>query len=317
MEDARDMTTIEPSGEVLGATVRGVDLSRPLRDADFATILLALGRHGVLRFPEQRLEAAALRDFSLRFGRIQGMFNGTFAEPGMSDVGILSNILENGQPIGLGDAGQDWHTDMSYNETIGFLNVLYAVKVPRRDGQVLGATMFANTQAAYEGLDPALKARLRDATATHDFNKFWENMRQRPGSRRGPMTEEQRRRRPPSVHPVFLTHPISGRPVLYCNPGYAIRINELAEAESDRVLAELFAHQLQPRYLYTHRWTEGDVLVWDHVGTLHYAIPDYGPDEHRLMKRCQVMADRVFDPAFLRDALARGQAEDALAAHPA
>jgi taurine dioxygenase len=293
-----------------------VDLAKPLRDVDFAAILLALGRHGVLRFPEQRLPAAALRDFSLRFGRIQGMFNGTFAEPGMPDVGILSNIVENGQPIGLGDAGQDWHTDMSYNETIGFLNVLYAVKVPRRDGQALGATMFANTQAAYEGLDPGLKTRLRDATATHDFNKFWENMRRRPGSRREPMSTEQRRRRPPSVHPVFLTHPISGRPVLYCNPGYAVRINELDEAESDRVLAALFAHQLEPRYLYTHRWTEGDVLVWDHIGTLHYAIPDYGPDEHRLMKRCQVMADRVFEPAFLREALARAGAGEPLAAHP-
>jgi taurine dioxygenase len=114
------------------------------------------------------------------------------------------------------------------------------------------------------------------------------------------MTEEQRRRRPPSVHPLFLTHPITGRTVLYCNPGYAIRINELDEAESERTLARLFEHQLRPRYQYTHRWTEGDVLVWDHIGTLHNAIADYGPHEHRLMKRCQVMADRIFDPAFLR-----------------
>ena len=121
-------------------------------------------------------------------------------------------------------------------------------------------------------------------------------MRRRPGSQRPPLSEEQRRNRPPAVHPVFLTHPITGQTVLYCNPGYAIRINELDEAESDRVLARLFEHQLQPKYQYTHRWTEGDVLVWDHIGTLHNAIADYGPDEHRLMKRCQVMADRIFDP---------------------
>jgi taurine dioxygenase len=297
------MATIEPSGEVLGATVRGVDLARPLSDADFAAILEALGRFGVLRFPTQRLEAAALRDFSRRFGGIQAMLSG-YHEPGMPDVGILSNVVEKGRPIGLADAGQDWHTDMSYNRTIGFLNVLYAVKVPRRHGQVLGATAFVNTHAAYDDLSPELKARLRDATATHDFNKFWENMRQRPGSTRPPLSEEQRRQRPPSVHPLFLTHPITGRKVLYCNPGYAIRINELDEAESERVLAELFAHQLQARYQYLHRWTEGDVLVWDHIGTLHSAIADYGPDEHRLMKRCQVMADRIFDPAFLRAALA-------------
>ena len=293
------MMTIEPTGQILGATVRGVDLAKPLGEADFSTILVALGRHGVLRFPDQELDAAALRDFSQRFGSIQHMLSG-FHEPDMPEVGILSNVVENGRPIGLADAGQDWHTDMSYNPTIGFLNVLYAVKVPRRDGRVLGATAFVNTQAAYEDLSSDVKTRLAAATVTHDFNKFWENMRRRPGSTRGPMTEEQRRRRPPSVHPVFLTHPITGRPVLYCNPGYAIRINELDEAESERTLAMLFAHQLQPKYQYTHRWTERDVLVWDHIGTLHNAIADYGPDEHRLMKRCQVMADKIFDPAFLR-----------------
>ena len=297
---------VEPSGQILGATVRGVDLSTPVSDADFAAILLALGRHGVLRFPAQRLEAAHLRDFSQRFGRIQATLTGRHPEPGMAEVGILSNVVENGEPIGITDAGQDWHTDMSYNPTIGFLNVLYAVKVPRRDGQVLGATAFVDTRAAYDDLAPELKDRLRGATATHDFDKFWEKMRLRPGSYRAPMTEEQRRRRPPSVHPVFLVHPISGRTVLYCNPGYAIRINELPLDESDRVLEALFAHQLQPRYQYLHRWTEGDVLVWDHIGTLHNAIADYRADEHRLMKRCQVMADRIFDPAFLRSALAAG-----------
>ena len=288
------MTAIEPTGQVLGATVSGVDLSRPLSDGDFATILLALGRHGVLRFPAQRLEAVALRDFSRRFGRIQATLSGRHHEPGMPEVGILSNIIENGEPIGITDAGQDWHTDMSYNETIGFLNVLYAVQVPRRDGQVLGATAFVNTHAAYEDLAPEIKARLRDATATHDFNKFWENMRIRPGSLRAPLSEEQRRRRPPSVHPVFLTHPITGRTVLYCNPGYAIRINELDEAESDRVLEALFAHQLQPKYQFTHRWTEGDVLMWDNIGTLHNAIPDYRADEPRYMRRVQVMATKDY-----------------------
>src|SRR5215475_2152108 len=297
------MMTIEPTGQILGATVRGVDLAKPLGEADFSTILVALGRHGVLRFPDQQLDAAALRGFSQRFGSIQHMLSG-FHEPDMPEVGILSNVVENGRPIGLADAGQDWHTDMSYNTTIGFLNVLYAVKVPRRDGRVLGATAFVNTGAAYDDLPAEFKERLKDMTATHDFNKFWDKMRQRPGSRRDPLSEEQRRRRPPVSHPIFLTHPISGRKVLYCNPGYAIRINELDPAESDRVLDRLFEHQLQPKYQYVHRWTEGDVLVWDHIGTLHNAIADYGPHEHRLMKRCQVMADRIFDPEFRRATLA-------------
>src|SRR5207302_11175609 len=120
--------------------------------ADFGAIVQSLGQFGVLRFPNQRLDAAALRDFSQRFGSIQGSVTGQFAQPGVPEVGILSNVVENGRPIGLADAGQDWHTDMSYNRTIGFLNVLYAVKVPRRDGKVLGATAFADIGAAYDGL---------------------------------------------------------------------------------------------------------------------------------------------------------------------
>ena len=131
------------------------------------------------------------------------------------------------------------------------------------------------------------------------------------------MSEEQRKKRPPVRHPVFLTHPITGRTVFYCNPGYAIGINELDEAESDRVLEMLFEHQLQPKYQYLHRWTEGDVLVWDHIGTLHNAIADYGPDEPRLMKRCQVMADRIFDPAFLRAALPAAETQIAPSARSA
>jgi taurine dioxygenase len=298
------MISLEASGEILGATVHGLDLAQPLGDAEFRHILQSLGQYGVLRFPNQRLEPAALRDFSQRFGSIQGSVTGQFAQPGVPEVGILSNVVENGRPIGLADAGQDWHTDMSYNQTIGFLNVLYAVKVPRRNGRVLGATAFADMAAAYDDLLSDLKERLRDATATHDFNKFWDMMRRRPGSERAPLSEEQRRRRPPSVHPLFMSHPLSGRRVLYCNPGYAIRINELDPAESERVLELLFAHQLQPRYRYVHTWSEGDVLMWDHIRTIHMAVADYSPDEQRLMLRCQVMADRVFDPAFSRAAVA-------------
>jgi taurine dioxygenase len=299
------MISLEPNGKILGATVHGIDLAQPLAEADFATILDALGQYGVLRFPDQRLEAAKLRDFSQRFGSIQGSVTGKFAQPGVPEVGILSNVVENGQPIGLADAGQDWHTDMSYNQTIGFVNVLYAVKVPRRGGQVLGATAFSDMGAAYDDLPDDIQDRLRDATVTHDFNKFWEMMRSRPGSDRAPLSDEQRRRRPASVHPVFMSHPISGRTVLYCNPGYAIRINELDPSESERVLEMLFEHQLQPRFQYTHTWTEGDVLMWDHIRTIHMAVADYGPDEQRMMLRCQVIADRVFsEDAFKRAALA-------------
>ena len=299
---------IVPTGETLGATITGIDLAAPLDGAGFGTILRALGEHGVLCFPKQVLTPPQLKAFSEHFGGLQVSLTGGYTDPETPEVMILSNIVEDGKPIGLADAGQDWHTDMSYNDLIGFSNVLYGIKIPHRDGKPLGNTVFADMRAAYEGLPERLKTRLAGMTATHDFNKFWEEMRARPGSTRAALTAEQRAKRPPATHPVFMTHPISGRTVLYCNPGYVIGINELEAAESDAVLTELFAHQLQERYLYAHRWSEGDVLMWDHIGTLHNAIPDYGPGEHRLIKRCQVMADRVFDPAFVRAGLLQAAA---------
>ena len=297
------MLTIEPTGAILGATIRGIDLAQPIPEPDFGRILLALGQHGVLRFPDQHLDIGDVKRFSELFGEIQGNpIRAIDAAKPFPEVGILSNIKENGEYIGSPDAGQDWHTDMSYRETIGFVNVLYGIRIPRRAGKPLGGTEFANMHAAYDALPQEIKTRLDGMTATHNFEKFWEHMRRDKASGRPAMTDEQRKRRPPVVHPVFLTHPITGRKVLYCNEGYAMRINELPQAESDEMLDYLFRHQLEMRFRYTHDWNENDLLIWDHLGTIHRAIADYGPDEIRLMRRCQVMATKVFDPDFLRPA---------------
>ena len=131
-------------------------------------------------------------------------------------------------------------------------------------------------------------------TITHNFEKFWEKMRLEKGQR-PPLTDAQRAAKPPVSHPIFMTHPITGKKVLYANPGYSMRINELPEAESTEILEFLFKHQLQEKYQYRHRWSVGDVLMWDNMGTLHNAVPDYRPDEHRYIKRCQVMANRYFE----------------------
>jgi taurine dioxygenase len=300
------MLTIEPTGAILGATVRGVDAGQPISDQEFGTLLAALGKYGVLRLPDQHLDEDGVRRFSRLFGDIQGPSSAPLTADGKEAqvVGILSNIKEDGKYIGAADAGQDWHTDMSYRDVIGFVNVLYGIRIPRRDGRPLGGTEFSNMHAAYEALPDKLKIDLAHATVTHTFEKFWEHMRQNKNSGRPPMSEEQRRRRPPVVHPLFLRHPITGRKVLYCNPGYSIRINELPEPESAAMLQHLYDHQLQDRFRYTHHWTENDLLVWDHIGTIHRAIADYRPDEIRLMRRCQVMATRVFDPEFTRMAQA-------------
>ncbi|HEX2565741.1 MAG TPA: TauD/TfdA family dioxygenase [Burkholderiales bacterium] len=286
---------IVPSGQMLGATIEGLELARPLSDSLAKEIMEALGRHGVLRFPRQALTGRELRDFSGRFGDLEiNVASHAYQEPGIPEVMILSNIVENGKPIGLADAGQGWHTDMSYSRTIAFANVLYGIKIPRRDGRALGATEFSSMHAAYDGLPADVKKSLAGKTVLHDFEKFWEMMRREKGSKRPPLTEAQRKAKPPVSHPVFLTHPLTGRKVLYANPGYAMRINELPEKESAEILEFLFAHQLKPEYRYTFNWEEGDVLFWEDIGTIHNAVADYGPDEHRLIKRCQVMANRYF-----------------------
>ena len=204
------MIRVEPTGGVLGATIHGVDLARPMRDDDFAVILHALGHHGVLRFPDQRLEPGDVSRFSALFGEIQGNPLGPL-DPTRDhpEVGILSNLKENGRYIGSPDAGQDWHTDMTYRDVAGFVNVLYGVRIPMRDGKPRGGTEFSNMHRVHEALPADVKARLEGRTATHDIEKFWENMRQNHGSQRPPLTDEQRRRRPPVSHPVLLTHPIT------------------------------------------------------------------------------------------------------------
>ena len=287
---------IVASGKILGARIDGLDLAQPLSAAGFREIEQALGKYGVLSYPNQTLSARQLRDFAANFGQLEINVANSFQEPGLPEVMILSNKRDaDGKPLGLSDAGQDWHTDMSYSKMIAFTNILYGIEIPHRDGEPLGNTEFLNMHAAYEELPQSLKEQLEDMTITHDFAKFWDKMRLRAGGTRPPLTPAQRAAKPPVSHPVFLTHPITGKKVLYANVGYSMRINELPEAESERTLNFLFEHQSQEKFKYRHRWSVGDVLMWDNIGTVHNAVPDYGPNEHRYIKRCQVMADRYFD----------------------
>ena len=285
---------VERSGGVLGARILGLDLRRPLPARVRDAVLHALGEHGVLCFPDQDLSPAEQRDFSAAFGTLEvNVAAAGFHAGGLPEVMVLSNIVEDGRPVGLSDAGQGWHTDMSYSAEVALATVLHAREVPHDGGRTLGATRFASTRAAWAGLPGDVKARIQGLTAVHDFAKFWDMMRARDGSARAPLSDEQRRRKPPVAHPVVLRHPVSGEPVLYCDPGYVVRIEGLPEDESDALLELLFREQLRDEYRHEHRWTRGDVLMWDDLATLHDAVPDYGPHQRRRMHRCQVMADRV------------------------
>jgi taurine dioxygenase len=154
---------LAPNMTSMGVRIDDIDLSKYLSQPQFATVLSALGKYAVVWFPNQALDARALKAFSDRFGSLQGSPTGAYCEPDVPEVMLLSNIVEDGKKIGLADAGQDWHTDMSYNALVGFTNVLYGIKIPRRNGKPLGDTVFAGMHAAY---DPTFRPRSRAGSRT-------------------------------------------------------------------------------------------------------------------------------------------------------
>ena len=277
----------------LGARLLDVDLARPLDGPDFDALLAGLGRHGVLHAPGQAMDAAQLAALGARLGTLEVNVANKYHAAGIPEVMILSNKRDaEGRALGLGDAGQGWHTDMSYSADIALANILHSKEVPMRDGVALGSTQFLDMHAAAAELPAEIATRIRGRRALHDFEKFWDMVRKRPGSERGPLTAEQRAKKPPVWQPMLRRHPITGREVLYCNPGYATVIEGLEKPESDALLAFLFRHQTQAKYLYAHSWSAGDVLMWDNIGTIHNAVADYSEAEPRYILRVQVMADR-------------------------
>jgi len=293
---------ITPGSTFIGATVTQIDLGQPLSHKDFAQVLRALTTYKVVCFPKQSIDAPELRDFSARFGSLQTLRSGQ-DKTGFPEVSVLSNVRREGKLIGIPDAGQNWHTDMTYNRSVGYANALLAFEVPMRDGRPLGATEFCDTAAAYTDLPSELKLQLANATAIHDLNYYWEFMRREKASPRAPLSESERAAYPPSRHPVFLNHPVSGKPSIYVNPSFTTNIEGMSKEQSDDLLKVLFEHVLKPAYRYTDHWTVGDLLIWDHLSTWHNAIADYRPDETRLIKRCQIMADRIFTPEFVTTTL--------------
>src|SRR4051812_16136313 len=149
----RTQLEIRPLHDALGAEVLGLDLSRPLADDDFQRIHQAHLDHHVLVFRDQRITPAQQVAFSRRFGPLQIHVLREFQLPTQPEVLIVSNIRENGRPIGLGDAGVFWHSDLSYKDTPSLGSLLHAQELPAEGGD----TLFANQHTAWEALPQALK----------------------------------------------------------------------------------------------------------------------------------------------------------------
>jgi taurine dioxygenase len=157
----------------LGATIDVLDLSKSVSDQDLGEIVQVLGRHGYVRFSNQNLDHFELKALSEQFGEVQVSVQPlTDVKIDCPGVGVLSNIVIDGKPIGKADAGLMWYTEASYNEVVGYVNVLHAINVPVRDGQVLGGTELVDTRGAYDGLPQNIKDQLKDATALHDVRNY-------------------------------------------------------------------------------------------------------------------------------------------------
>ncbi|GJI88866.1 TauD/TfdA dioxygenase family protein [Duganella hordei] len=271
-------SSLQPSFEVeifdapLGAEILGLDLNRPLSQRDFQRIHTAHLEHHLLVFRDQRITPQQQVDFSRRFGALQIHVLRNFQLPSNPEVLIISNIIEDGKPIGLGDAGHFWHSDLSYKETPSLGSMLHAQELPAEGGD----TLFANMHLAWDTLPAALRNAVQGLRAEHSYLAQYEELRRR-NPYRPPLTQAQIDEVRPVLHPVVRTHPETGRRALFVSEHFTTRIIGIPEGESRALLDELFAHSVKPEHIYRHRWAPHDMVFWDNRSLMHLAggTPDH------------------------------------------
>jgi taurine dioxygenase len=264
-------------GASLGAEILGVDLKAPMDDDAFAAFEAALVEHKVLAVRDQFLTTEQHVAFSRRFGELevhpmrpQGQF---------PEILVLDNHKDN--PVLSTDV---WHSDTTFRKTPTKYTILRCEIMPEFGGD----TLWANMEAAYDGLSDTFRAMISGLRAVHDFQNFRVLFKN---------TEEDRIKLhrmedmfPNPSHPVVRTHPVTGRKSIYVNPQFTLRIEGLEPAESRAILDVLFAQARVPEYQFRIRWTPGTIVFWDNRSTQHYAANDYYPQRRR-MERTAVVGD--------------------------
>jgi taurine dioxygenase len=270
---------IRPLEGPLGAEVLGLDLTRPLTDEQFARLRRAHLEHHLLVFRDQRITPAQQVAFSRRWGVLQRHVLKQFALYGYPEVLIVSNIIEGGEPIGLGDAGVFWHSDLSYKARPSLGSFLHAQELPAEGGD----TLFANQHLAWSTLPLALKGAVAGRRAEHSYLKQYEELRRR-NPWRPPLSSEQTGQVPPVWHPILRTHPESGLRALFVSEHFSTRVEGLPEGESRALLDELFRHSTQERFVHRHIWQPHDMLFWDNRSLLHLAAGCPGHQRRKLYR---------------------------------
>lgn len=276
---------IRPLSDALGAEVLGLDLTEPLSADDFSRLHRAHLDHHVLVFRDQRITPAQQVAFSARWGPLQRHVLHQFALPEQPEVLIVSNIVENGKPIGLGDAGVFWHSDLSYKDKPSLGSFLHAQELPA-DG---GDTLFANQHQAWDELPAELASAVQGRRAEHSYLKVYGEL-QRRNPWRPDLSAEQVAAVPPVSQPIVRTHPETGRKALFVSEHFTTRVVGLPDEESETLLQALYAHSTQDRYVYRHRWLPGDMVFWDNRSVLHLAA-GCPPDQRRRLYRTTIEGD--------------------------
>ncbi|GAA4344246.1 TauD/TfdA family dioxygenase [Pigmentiphaga soli] len=284
--------SFRPLTPALGAEVLGVDLAAPMSEDTFRKIEEAFNQYSVLVFRGQDLTEDQHVAFSRRFGELEIHVRSDAVKKTHPELFVVSNVIENGKPIGSIDAGQFWHTDLSYKKEPSRGSLLLSREVPVKDGVARGDTLFVSTAAAYDALDEPTKAELAPLYAVHHYEKGY--LRDRPSGKRPPLTDAQRRAVPDVEHPVVRTHPYTGRKCLFVNEGYTTEIVGMEKEAGQRLLNRLFEHCVRPEFQYRHRWQVGDLVMWDNCATQHLAVNDYDATMRRRMERTTLKGSAPF-----------------------
>ena len=277
-KESRSMQ-IAPLPYALGAYVTGIDLTR-LSDAAFVEIHETWLDHLVIVIREQKLSDDDLIAFSARFGVLDEVPPVSIGQKPRDNrhVSVISNILENGVPIGgLGDDEVIWHSDTSYRDYPPSASILYALEIPSAGGN----TGFSNMYLALETLKPELRDRI-DGLSVKNDTTYNAGGQLREGF--APVTDV--RACPGATHPLVRTHPETRRNALYLGRRRNAYIEGLDVAESEALLDTLWPHATQDFLAWHHTWRVGDVVIWDNRCTMHHRDP-FDPGARRVMHRAQ------------------------------
>jgi taurine dioxygenase len=272
----------------LGAEIPDVDLRDIARAADRQPLVNALTEHGVVVFRDQSLTPDDLMAVSGLLGDFERHVHEQFRMADRPDVYVLSNIVENGKPVGNPKDGFGWHTDQAYIARPTAYTMLYGVETPAEGAD----TMFTNTFAAFDALPAEKRAWLSDLRQIFSL-AYMHELRVKEI---GPLTEDQKRRTPDVTHPLIRRHPISGRLSLYVGSSSVRGIVGMPEAEARPLIEELFEHAIKPEFQYVHKWQRRDVVVWDNRGTMHTATEYDRVKYRRLVWRTSMIGEIPLGP---------------------